>query len=212
MNLLGTAPIRLFALLNLLALCLLLPDRAAAAPPGDSVPVQSPTTPDSQPSFDDKPGSGDAVTAKETVCDDGEDNDGDTVYDCGDADCSDDPACKANGQAEKTAALCHDWVDNDENGYTDCEDFGCQNLDVCKGSWDREMAGKSVGGAGGTAKAGPHGDLTLGAGEVEEDLLGRSGDKDGERSNYSCSDGYDNDGDGFTDCDDLGCKLGTEVT
>src|SRR5690606_22150885 len=54
--------------------------------------------------------------------------------------------------------------------------------------------------------------LTLADNEVEEDLQGRGADQDGERTDYFCSDGYDNDGDGFTDCDDIGCKLGTEVT
>lgn len=202
----------------------------APAPTGDSAPtVQSPGEtspaaskgPDTTGASPSKGGSAidDPNPEPERDCADGKDNDGDTVYDCGDADCSSDPACAPDGVAENSEARCHDWVDNDSDGYLDCEDNDCQGMDACKGSWDRELAGESVGAPAGTLESGTVGhapasgpDLTLKAGEVEEDLLGRGADNDGERTNYFCSDGVDNDGDGFTDCDDLGCKLGTEVT
>jgi hypothetical protein len=44
------------------------------------------------------------------------------------------------------------------------------------------------------------------------DLIGKGDDADGERDNLTCSDGIDNDNDGKIDCDDLGCKLDTQVT
>jgi hypothetical protein len=154
--------------------------------------------------------------ATETNCTDGKDDDGDLVYDCGDNDCREDAACKPDGGRENNEARCHDWVDNDEDGFLDCEDFDCQGREVCMGSWDRQMAGQKVENPGEVAGvSGPGltgGELELAEGEVEEDLQGRGRDADGERTDYFCSDGYDNDGDGFTDCDDIGCKLGTEVS
>jgi hypothetical protein len=147
----------------------------------------------------------------ETECSDGEDNDGDTVYDCGDHDCQANAACKPDGKPESSDERCHDWVDNDSDGFTDCEDIDCEGREACMGSWDRQMTGQTVGPSG-PNPTGSGQDLTLGEGQTEEDLLGRGGDNDGERTDFFCTDGYDNDGDGFTDCNDLGCKLGTQVT
>jgi hypothetical protein len=149
----------------------------------------------------------------ESNCSDGIDDDGDTVYDCGDHDCHEAAACKPDGRPENTAARCGDWLDNDEDGYLDCEDHDCNGVDACMGSWDRARAGKVVENDTTTQEPGITGlGEELEAGEVEEDLQGRGPDKDGERTDFFCGDGYDNDGDGFTDCDDIGCKLGTEVT
>lgn len=164
-------------------------------------------------------GSDDGPT--ETNCTDGKDNDGDLVYDCGDHDCHDDPACQPDGQPESTEARCADWVDNDGNGYKDCEDDGCTTMTVCKGSWDLELEGKqpAVGatdpgtGSGGSNPAVVPAPATGGAGSADPaDLIGTGDDADGERSNYFCSDGVDNDNDGYTDCEDVGCRLDTQVT
>ena len=78
----------------------------------------------------------------ETICDDGEDNDGDTVFDCADHDCHDAPNCQADGRDEVTDARCSDWVDNDTDGFTDCDDADCYGPGVkaCQGSWDVEKA------------------------------------------------------------------------
>ncbi len=171
----------------------------------------------------------DAAPKKEAVCDDGEDDDGDLVYDCGDADCKNDPACKPDGQAEYDDARCSDWVDNDEDGYVDCDDFDCGDSNACKGSWDiKPVAAGGTGtgtgtstGAGGTATGGTGGgtatvkdgsSLGLKEGQTPDDLIGVGADADGERNNYFCSDGIDNDGDGNVDCADLGCRLDTAVT
>ena len=143
----------------------------------------------------------------ETNCSDGKDDDGDTVTDCGDNDCHDDPVCQPDGKPETGEGRCGDWVDNDNDGFSDCDDIDCDGTEVCMGSLDLELRGKSV-----EAKdPGPDATPELGKGEMPEDLWFKGGDKDGERDNFSCNDGFDNDNDGFTDCDDIGCKLGTQV-
>lgn len=211
--------------LLLALLALLLPLPALAAPPADAPSAEEDDAADdaASPEEDDaaspdaEPESpSDPTPATEQNCTDGEDNDGDTVYDCGDHDCHDDPACQPDGAPESTEARCSDWVDNDSDGFTDCGDIDCNGMSVCMGSWDRELAGEKVGGdeagAGTDVSVSKGPELELHEGEVPEDLMGRGGDADGERTNYFCSDGFDNDGDGFTDCDDIGCRLGTEVT
>jgi hypothetical protein len=175
--------------------------RTARAAPPETQPTTQPTAqPTTQPTV-------------ETNCADGLDDDGDTVYDCGDHDCHDQKICQPDGGPENSAARCGDWVDNDEDGYLDCEDHDCNGVETCMGSWDRSP-GQPVEGADkpGVGITGPGLGTEIPAGQVEEDLQGRGADRDGERTDYFCSDGYDNDGDGFTDCDDVGCKLGTEVS
>ncbi|MBA3548146.1 MAG: hypothetical protein H0T76_16815 [Nannocystis sp.] len=172
-----------------------------AAPPPDDIGA-----PPSDPDQNDAPVTatsrqpGDSKT--ETLCNDGVDNDGDTVYDCGDDDCAGASACQADGRPEFTEERCHDWLDNDRDGAFDCDDSDCADMDVCKGSWDKAAAGsgaRSTGTDGFDHRADP------------EDLLGKGQDADGERSEHMCSDGYDNDHDGKTDCEDLGCRLDTSV-
>jgi len=168
------------------------------------------------------------VHPKESVCDDGKDDDGDLVYDCGDADCKTDPACQPDGSAEYDDARCSDWVDNDTDGYVDCDDFDCDQADVCKGSWDvmpKAATGTGTGTGTGSGQAGTGGtgvtggtvatdgsSMGLAPGQTPDDLIGTGADADGERNNYFCSDGIDNDGDGNVDCADLGCRLDTAVT
>lgn len=184
------------ALLMLLAV--LFPRPALAAPPETQAPAVQPPAETTQ--------------QTETNCTDGVDDDGDMVYDCGDHDCHEAKVCKPDGGPENSEARCTDWVDNDEDGYLDCEDHDCNGVDACMGSWDRARKGQVVDGDTSTGDPGVTGSGELGEGEVEEDLRGRGADKDGERTDFFCADGFDNDGDGFTDCDDIGCKLGTEVT
>ena len=145
----------------------------------------------------------------ETVCDDGVDEDGDTVTDCGDADCFSSPACKPDGNAENTNARCSDWIDNDQDGFLDCDDTDCSGpgVSICKGSWDVEKAGGGATGGGGGVPALPE----IPEGATFEDLIGKMGDVDGERNDFLCSDGIDNDGDGATDCADFGCRFDADV-
>lgn len=196
--------------LGLLSVLLLLPRGAEASPWSSGVVRALEPVPEPAP-------------RKERVCTDGKDDDGDLVYDCGDADCKDDPACKPDGQPEFDDARCSDWVDNDSDGHVDCDDFDCDGVDVCKGSWDIAArppsgAGGSGSGSGGTGTGGGSSTVSDGSslglkeGQTPDDLIGVGPDADGERNNYLCSDGIDNDGDGNIDCADLGCRLDTAVT
>lgn len=95
--------------------------------------------------------------AKETLCNDGVDNDGDAVFDCGDSDCGTESYCKPDGKPETGTERCADWIDNDGDGLIDCEDQECFNSKSCKGSWKGDLDGE-----GGNAGAGAGG-----GGEVE---------------------------------------------
>jgi hypothetical protein len=150
---------------------------------------------------------------KETDCKNKVDDDKDSVLDCADSDCWQDAACKSAGGLENNNALCSDWVDNDADDATDCDDVDCQrqSVTVCRGSWEGSLEGP-----GSTAKTTDGGDLgdipQLGEGMTVEDLIGKGSDEDGERNEFVCSDGIDNDGDGKTDCADFGCRFDPEVT
>ena len=145
--------------------------------------------------------------AKETVCDDGKDNDGDLVFDCGDNDCKKDPACASDGEAENTPERCGDWIDNDADGYTDCDDDDCNGSSACYGSWDVEMSGGTV------PESGPAGSANASTPSTPaQPTVVAEDDNFGENTNVLCSDGIDNDNDGRIDCEDIGCRLDTQVT
>ncbi len=147
------------------------------------------------------------VPATEQNCSDRIDNDGDSVVDCADGDCSDKPECKNTGVREQTDLLCSDFIDNDGDGKIDCDDMDCQGSGVtaCKGSWKEVPGGK--GKAANTYNLPP-----LDEGMGVDQLIGKFGDADGERNDGACSDGVDNDNDGKTDCADFGCRFDPQVT
>jgi hypothetical protein len=93
---------------------------------------------------------------KELECNNGIDDDGDTVPDCGDADCKGEAHCKADGKPENTAEKCSNWIDDDGDGQTDCDDAECTrpNIAYCQGSWVGSPDGD---GTTPLAKAGPEG-------------------------------------------------------
>lgn len=147
------------------------------------------------------------TAAKESNCSDREDNDGDGLTDCADADCYDEPVCEAGGDPEQNNERCSDWIDNDGDGAVDCEDEECHGpgVTVCEGSMQS--------GASQAASASSGDDLPELTGDMTAfDLIGGFGDVDGERNEYLCSDGIDNDGDGRTDCQDFGCRFDPMVT
>jgi hypothetical protein len=148
------------------------------------------------------------VLAQETNCSDGVDNDGDTVLDCGDNDCKDDAVCKADGNSENSNGRCTDWIDNDNDGYVDCDDKDCESIGItaCEGSWDKAQKKSKPAGTDD-----PNAMPELKPGMTVEDLLGTAGDNDGERNDYLCSDGIDNDNDGAVDCADFGCRFDPTV-
>lgn len=154
-----------------------------------------------------------APMAQETQCDDGVDNDNDSLPDCADSDCADSPACQPDGNPESTDQRCSDWVDNDEDGATDCDDSDCQAsyISACGGSWSAPSAATAPQ-VPDTMGAAPRADLPgLDQGASVHELIGKNGDVDGERNDYLCSDGIDNDGDGRIDCADYGCRFDDSV-
>lgn len=178
------------------------PPAETPPPPAETAPAEAPPQAISTPP---------PASTAETVCNDRNDDDGDGLVDCADADCFDAPVCHAGGGEERTNAACSDWIDNDGDQMTDCEDSDCQvdGLSVCQGSW----RGQASGGGGGPAGAVPEEDLPeLGEGQSVEDLIGRGGDANGERTDELCSDGIDNDFDGRSDCADFGCRFDPQVT
>jgi hypothetical protein len=149
-----------------------------------------------------------SLPAHETVCTGRQDEDGDGLPDCADADCFGDPACRAGGTEERTNLACSDWIDNDGDGAVDCDDDDCRVdwVNVCNGSWTSAAAS-----GGGSAEMTD--DLPeLGEGMSVEDLIGTGGDMNGERSDETCSDGLDNDDDGRIDCADFGCRFDPQVS
>lgn len=198
---------RLLLTLSLLALPALasLPSRALAQE-SEEVVAEPPTeAPPTVTSASPTPMSG----GTERMCQDGLDDDGDGMIDCADADCFDAANCQAGGSEERTDRACSDWVDNDGDGATDCDDADCQaeHIRVCRGSW--RSGGTTAGNP--TAQLDDLPDLPEGATSAE-DLIGRAGDADGERSDQTCSDGIDNDGDGRTDCADFGCRFDPDIS
>lgn len=158
----------------------------------------------------------------ETDCSNRKDDDGDSLVDCADADCKNDPACKVGSGPENSDARCSDWFDNDGDGLVDCDDPDCEspNIHVCKGSWQGELSGggktgvPSVSAASGMNDEGIPLEAIAAIGDSADfyELIGKFGDKDGERNDQVCSDGIDNDGDGRTDCADFGCRFDPDVS
>jgi hypothetical protein len=146
-------------------------------------------------------------SGKETNCTDKKDDDGDGMVDCADHDCHADAACKVGSGPENTNERCSDWFDNDGDGAIDCDDPDCEGpgIRVCKGSW--------TGSADGSPSAASSEEIPeLKDGMGLEDLIGKGGDVDGERSDEVCADGIDNDKDGRVDCADYGCRFDPDVS
>lgn len=163
-----------------------------------------------------------------TVCDDGEededtplrcsdglDNDGNQRIDCEEASCSGIAGCPY----EYGDVRCSDGIDNDANGRTDCAEFRCAGFGGCDPG-ETTVATCSDGidndqdGFGDCADfdcsdplpANPEFDALLALCTVEPSPNG--GDED---TAQECSDGIDNDGNGFIDCDDFGCSRPVNV-
>ena len=142
----------------------------------------------------------------ETLCTDGADDDGDGMTDCADADCFQNAQCQFGNGNEASDEACSDWLDNDNDGAVDCEDEDCGGnaVTVCHGSHPDD--------AGHTAPNQATHIPTTSGDEMPADLIATGDDSDGERNDYTCSDGIDNDGDGRTDCADFGCRFDPQVT
>lgn len=126
-------------------------------------------------------------------CSDGVDNDGNGFTDCMDFSCStsSDPAVTAycDSVLERGFERCTDGLDNDGNGFIDCEDFSCRNARDLE---TRQACQESL--VGIFSEQNP----------ITEDHVNQL--------NARCSDGLDNDLDGFIDCDDWDCSWHPLVT
>ena len=129
------------------------------------------------------------------ACQDGIDNDNNGYVDCNDFSCSKNPnpaiaeLCIPDEPVipEDTPEMCSDGIDNDGDGYTDCSDNSCRNSDslavrkVCQESLPQAVV------------ANCDDDDPFDADCYEAVLA-------------ACSDGQDNDGDSYVDCEDFDCS------
>lgn len=143
---------------------------------------------------------------RETNCTDGIDNDNDSIADCGDSDCWEEPICEAGTTEERTEETCSDWVDNDGDGQVDCDDDDCtvDTLNVCQGSDQRRRV---IAGDGNRSGSLP----SVAPGDTLDSLIGTDGDRIGEGNDMLCTDGIDNDQDGRTDCEDYECRFNSTI-
>jgi hypothetical protein len=159
-------------------------------------------------------------------CSDGTDNDGNGFTDCNDFSCSrsTNPTvlefCRAVGEAN--FENCSDGIDNDRNGFVDCGDFSCLFIQVsftglCSTTSDCP-AGQSCYRNGAGARI----CLSLRSPCFESLFIDDDSDVQGNEDGTlptdatvderramawaTCTDGVDNDGDGFTDCEDWECN------
>jgi hypothetical protein len=161
-------------------------------------------------------------------CSDGINNDGDVsamdvpFTDCGDFDCTgafesdvclDLPRETGNGR-------CSDGIDNDMDGLIDCDDGNCQGeaMVVCVDGEPVVLTDEEI-----TAAANPLCEDGINNDESASDTRADCMDFDcsldplvtvcgEETGDEACSDGLDNDGDGFFDCADFSCNRSTFVT
>ncbi|MBJ71094.1 MAG: hypothetical protein CMN31_07095 [Sandaracinus sp.] len=149
------------------------------------------------------------------ACSDGIDNDGNGFTDCGDFSCSrSNEVCDGvplRDRCESSYASCTDGRDNEDDDFADCGDFSCQDV----------LQLVTLVGPDGEPRmvpASPCDESVVDAdadGEPDsiEDLLDlRLADPDTfftrayQQAQGRCTDGVDNDSDGFVDCDDWDCQ------
>ncbi len=116
------------------------------------------------------------------VCSDGKDNDGDGFVDCNDNSCKQTAACCVSPMPENTAEACSDGIDNDCDGYADCQDYSCKGGN----SKDTQATPEAI----------------EYCRSVNCPIVGD------ENTLEACSDGIDNDCDGYADCKDRSCNGG----
>lgn len=148
-----------------------------------------------------------------TKCSNSIDDDLNGNRDCQELSCSSQPACQ-----EDTALKCKDTIDNNLNGMKDCQELTCRALpgvcDEVNGNTDGsgtpmcangvddngnglvDCADASCAGYAGCTLVG---EATCGGNPI--DNLGRPSSLDN-----CCSDVFDNDGNGTTDCSDVNCS------
>jgi hypothetical protein len=153
-------------------------------------------------------------------CTDGIDNDGNGFVDC------DDNSCRRGDGAirmacEGTFATCVDRVDNNGNGYADCGDFSCRIYECDRpGSCEADAdcpAGYSCFRNECVRLRSPCMEAPdlgtsftqVGDGCPDASAAGVTLEERQRQVRASCTDGADNDGDGFVDCEDFDCNYNT---
>lgn len=159
-------------------------------------------------------------------CSDGADNDENGFTDCGDFSCSrsDDAAILdyCARFTETTIASCTDGIDNDHNGFADCADFSCDFVIVTWGVGRCTMSsecpaaqicyrGSCLGLEGPCSEsASIDGSITV-QGAPDSFPTDATLAEQIEMATAQCTDAVDNDGDGFTDCEDWECNYNPRV-
>ena len=128
----------------------------------------------------------------------GVDDDENGFADCADFSCSqsEDPAIQeyCEDQLEATYERCTDCIDNDGNGFVDCGDFSCADVQAADGSYACRESGTR--------------DLTAAEYECEDSACASTLQQLVlTNATLFCTDGEDNDRDGFVDCDDFDCAM-----
>ncbi len=116
------------------------------------------------------------------ACSDGIDNDGNGFIDCQDNACKQLSVCCVKTGDENTVEACSDGIDNDCDGYADCNDYSCKGGN----SKDSKATPESI----------AYCEITGNTNLIKTD----------ENTLETCSDGIDNDGDGYIDCNDYSCN------
>jgi hypothetical protein len=158
-------------------------------------------------------------------CADGADNDGDGSIDCDDLDCQDADACLLGTGGTGGIGLLYGIPFTGGEGPiggTGGATSGGTGGDPVGGTGGAETGGVQTGGLGGTGgglggvygipyTGGAGGTPTGGTGGLETGGTGNSGAFGGQPAYgipmENCSNGYDDDWDGYTDCDDPDCIL-----
>ncbi|MBN2493710.1 MAG: hypothetical protein JXR96_03875 [Deltaproteobacteria bacterium] len=130
------------------------------------------------------------------ACQDGQDNDSDSLTDCDDDDCAGYVFCMP--PVENTASLCSDRADNDRDGDTDCDDTDCGDLISCAMPTEDVAVNCQDG-----ADNDEDGDTDCDDPDCQGFVFCFEGAED---RAALCQDGADNDEDGSTDCDDTDCQ------
>jgi hypothetical protein len=178
-----------------------------------------------------------SVTDDEVICDDGLDNDRDSLIDCEDID------CRFDVEAGCAEAACDDGADNDNDGFIDCVDDDCEDAPVCNPENLCELGDCCVDGVDNdldgfvdcddddclafdlescvlcddTCPDANDGDCDDGGPGSDFDLcdLGTDCGDCGLRSvtddEVICDDGLDNDRDSLIDCEDIDCRFDVEA-
>ena len=134
---------------------------------------------------------------RESICNDGIDNDEDGKTDCEDSDCNSAPECQSSNNTNNvtTEEICDDGKDNDNDGDTDCADSDCSSKPECQSSNN-------------TNNVTTESNCTD---KIDNDGDGNVDCEDSDCVNLEictesiCDDNIDNDGDGQTDCLDPDC-------